>query len=116
MPVSNPRNRRQSKTAQANPCDGCGRVLPKGSIVTIWTVWRDGFKHRLRFCSDCQGVIYGCESRRSIDFHPDTQGYICREICECCDSFPLCEKVEYQRGSEPGELFFGDLPIDGTER
>ena len=91
-------------------CDGCGRVLPKGSLVTMWSVWRDNLRHRLRFCSDCQGVIYGCETRRSIDFGNDSMGYICREICERCDSFPLCEKVEYLRDGEPGEMFFGDLP------
>lgn len=109
MPAFNPRNRRQSRTMQVNPCDGCGRILPKGSIVTIWTVWRDGFKHRLRFCSDCQGIIYGCDERRAIDFQEDFGGCICREICECCSTFPFCEKVEHLRQSRPGDLFFGDL-------
>ena len=111
MPVANPRYRRKSRTMQPNPCDGCGRIIPKGSLITIWTIWLDGMKHRLRFCSDCQNVIYGCDIRRAIDIRSDLHKHMCREICECCDEYPLCGKVDYQRNSEPGDIFFGDLPV-----
>ena len=112
MSVYNPRGTRKVRTAQANQCDGCGRILPKGSVVTLWTVWLDGMKERLRFCSDCSGVIYGCDRRRRVDVASDVHSHMCREMCGCCDEYPFCGKVEYMRESEPGDLYFGDLPLD----
>ena len=111
MPVNSPK-RRVSKVRKPQVCDGCGAVLPKGSNMLTWAVWSEGEKIRLRFCSRCQGVIYGCDARRSIDlFGEDDCTYICRNICECCDDYPSCGKVDYMRESQPGDLFFGDLPI-----
>ena len=37
--------------------------------------------------------------------------YIIRDICESCDSFPFCDKVDYLRDSEPGSLHLRDLGI-----
>ena len=93
-------------------CRGCGRRLPKGSWVLIWQVWIDYQRDRFRLCSDCPEIVYGCEDRRPI-CHQDDE-FIVRDLCECCDRFPFCEKVEYLRRSEPGDWFFGDLPIDGN--
>ena len=107
--VYNPRNpdRKLAKTLQDNPCDGCGRILPKGSRMLIWSVWIHGLRRRLRFCSDCQGVIYGCDSRRPIDVQEDE--FLIRDICECCDDYPICVKVDYMREFRPGALWFGDF-------
>lgn len=94
------------RTAKAQECDGCGRLLPKGSRMLRWNVWEDGYKIRLRFCEDCERVIYGCGSRRSLDFADDM---MVREVCETCDDFPVCDRVEYLRESERGKIFFGGL-------
>ena len=122
MPAYNASERRVSRMTRTNPCDGCGRILPSGSEVVMWSVWVEGARYRLRFCSDCQGVIYGCGSRegkrRPIDIERDVGTLICRSICECCDEYPVCGKVDYQRESRPGDIFFGDLPLptDGDDR
>ena len=115
MPVYNPLNpnRRLSRTSQENRCDGCGRVLPKGSYVLIWSVWRFGRRRRLRFCSGCQSVIYGCDERRSIDMEDESE--LIRCFCESCDSFPVCDRVEFLKGSRPGDIYFGDLRIGGCQ-
>lgn len=107
MPVWNPKsNKRLSKTAAVHRCDGCGRVLPKGSAVLQWSVWRDGFRNRLRFCSGCRSIIYSCDGRRPLDC---TDDLIVRDMCECCDSFPVCPMVQYLRESKPDDVWFGDL-------
>lgn len=102
---------RSCKTRKAHPCAGCGRVLPKGSVVTRWTIWRDGYRHELKLCSDCQEVVYGCDRRPKLDYDPMEEGYMLRNMCERCDYYPTCDKVDYQRREEPGEIFFGDLPL-----
>lgn len=107
MPVSNPSGH-FGRTMQANVCNGCGRVLPKGSVMLLWSVWRRGFRNRVRLCRDCADIVYGCESRRPLDI---SDQLIIRDLCECCDSFPVCPKVQYLRESEPGELWFGGLEI-----
>ena len=108
MPVSNPSSRSIITTARVQKCDGCGRTLPKGSKVLRWQVWVDGEKYRVRFCSDCQEVV-SCDVRRPFDIQRDVYTYMCREICEHCDEFPMCAKADYIRGSEVGDVWFGDL-------
>lgn len=105
--------KRLSRIMKMQRCKGCGRKLPRGSLMLIWQVWIDYQRERFRLCSDCQEVIYGCETRRPIS-HQDDE-LIVRDLCERCDSFPVCDKVGYLRDSEPGDWFFGDLPIPGRE-
>lgn len=90
-------------------CKGCGRVMPKGSWVLLWHVWHDYQQEKWRLCSDCQRIIYECDGRRPICHQQDT--YIIRDLCESCDGFPFCDKVDYLRESEPGSLHMGDLGI-----
>lgn len=97
-------------TAQ-NPCDGCGRILPKGSVVLMRSAWSDGFRRRVRLCTDCQGVVYGCELMAGRRLDADAECMV-RDVCECCDSFPVCDRVQYLRKQEPGELWLGD--VDGV--
>lgn len=68
-----------------------------------------GLNRRMRFrmCSDCQSVIYDCDCRRPIDKEHDE--LIVREMCQCCDRFPYCERVEYLRTTRPGDWMFADL-------
>ncbi len=114
--------RKRVVTRKQWACDGCGRVLPKGSRVLQWQVWRQvpktkgkvsthtfNVKTRLRFCSDCESVIYGCDGRESIRFESDDM--LVRRLCERCDEYPFCDKVTYMRKDLPGKVFFGDLPM-----
>lgn len=99
--------KRLGKIRAHQRCNGCGRLLPKSSWMCIWQVWSEGRRERLRFCSDCQDVIYGCDERKPM--HYQDGGNIIRDICRSCDSFPFCERVEYLKGSEPDDWYFGDL-------
>ena len=111
MPVFNPlsKDRRQSKLASVKRCDGCGSILPKGSMALIWSIWQDGQQNRYRLCSKCQNVIYGCKTRRSIDI--DHDDLLVRDICESCDGYLTCPKVQYLKERSVGEITFDDLPI-----
>ena len=75
--------------------------------MLIWQVWIDRARERFRFCSDCQRIIYNCTDRRRISWQDDR--WLIRDICESCDGFPFCDKVEYLRTSKPEDLFLGDL-------
>lgn len=110
MPVTNGRAH-VARTRRTNPCDGCGRILPCGSEAMLWSIWSDGFRRRVRLCSDCQEVVYGCSSRRPLDSGSDE--HMVRDMCERCDGYPFCERVEYLRGSRPGDIHFGDLHVGG---
>lgn len=101
--------KRLSKTVAPHTCKGCGRILPKNSWMLIWQVWIDYRRERFRFCSDCQRIIYGCEDRPAL-CHQEND-LLVRDMCERCDGFPLCDKVEYLRTSRPGDLYLGD--VDG---
>jgi len=105
MPVYNGKSH-IGRTSKTNACNGCGRILPKGSMMTLWSVWRKGFRHRVRLCSGCRSIVYGCKERRPLDIG---DALIVRDMCECCDSFPLCTRVQYLRDSEPGDMWFGDM-------
>ena len=105
---------RLSLTRKPHVCDGCGRVLPKHSWVLMWSIWTDfHYRNRIRLCSDCQDICYNCNTRREMRYGTDE--YLIRDICETCDSFPWCDRVDYLRGSKPGDLCLGDLDgvIDG---
>ena len=109
MPVSNPKaNRRLSKTTAPHACSGCGAMLPKGSMVLIWSIWSKGMRNRYRFCSGCQSVIYDCKERRPMDVQHDY--WLVRDICESCDGYLTCPRVQYMKDTPPGEVTFADLP------
>lgn len=98
-----------TRTRSLQRCRGCGRRLPARSWVALWSVWHEGERERMRLCSDCQEVVYGCPDREPICHQRDE--WIVRNLCECCDRFPVCEKVEYLRDTRPGDIFFGDLDM-----
>lgn len=107
MPVYN-RKAHIGKTRTVKPCDGCGCVLPKGSMVMLWRIWIKGLQRKVRLCSRCQDVVYGCAGRAGLDCEHE---FMVRELCESCDSFPVCSRVKYLREENPGEIWFGD--VDG---
>ena len=96
-----------SKTYKPQVCKGCGRRLPKGSYMLIWQVWIDYQRHRFRLCSDCQKIIYGCKDRPPL-CHQEHE-WIVRGMCQSCDEFPFCDKVEYLRNSVPNDIYLGDV-------
>ena len=108
MPVYN-RKAHIAPTRKNHPCDGCGRIIPSHSLVMHWTIWIKGHCRRVRLCTDCQEVIYGCEHRKENIPLNCKDDFMVREACEGCDYFPFCEKVEYLRKQEPGEIWFGDV-------
>ena len=113
MALYNGRGGKLSKTRANQRCDGCGCICPQGSRMLIWQVWRDGFRDRVRFCLRCRDVINGCDDRRRLDY--DADDLMVRDMCERCDSFPFCEKVEYLREEMPGDLYFGGLEMPTAE-
>lgn len=108
MSVFNPKGKVSAMT-KTNRCDGCGRILPKGSMALMWSVWSEGSRFRLRFCSDCQSIVYGCKERKPFDVQ--NEELFVRETCERCDEYPFCGKVEFLKESMPGDLWFGDIPM-----
>ena len=107
MPVNN-RKAHIGKTMTVKPCDGCGRTLPKGSKVMMWRLWINGFQRKVRLCSDCQDVIYGCDREVNGMRMKDDEEHMVREMCGRCDSYPVCQKVKYLKESKPGDVWFGD--------
>lgn len=110
--VISPHGKRLSRTVKPQVCKGCGRNLPKWSWMLIWQVWIDYQRHRFRLCSDCQRIIYECDERPPLS-HQDNE-WLVRDMCERCDGFPFCDKVEYLRDSKPGDMYLGD--VDGIDR
>lgn len=108
--------KRLSRMRSVQRCKGCGRMLPPGSLVVIWQVWCmvEGRNRRMRFrfCPDCQEVVYGCRHRPLDKEHDEL---LVRDMCECCDGFPNCPKVEYLRKSRPGEWCFDGLDTDSRK-
>ena len=94
---------------KTHTCNGCGCVLPRGSAILMWSVWKNGKRHRYRLCSRCQEPIYACD-REKMGRHLDSdEKYMVRAMCQTCDTFPVCDKVDYMRKEQPGEVFWGDL-------
>lgn len=94
------------KSLKIRKCDGCGRTLPSGSRTLRWSTFNQGMTRWMYFCSDCERVIYGCEGHPKMDIDA---WWCVRDVCERCGKLESCDKVGYQRSSEPGDLFFGDL-------
>mgnify|MGYP007135613930 CR=1 FL=1 len=99
-----------AKTRTVQRCNGCGRILPKGSLVLLWSIWDFEGRHNVRICQDCERVVYDCEKRRALNWQQDE--CLVRDLCKCCDLYPWCEKVEYLRNSAEGEVFFGAVDAD----
>ena len=88
-------------------CRGCGRSLPAGSETAPWSVWDGGFRHRAKLCPECEAVVYGCHERRRLSWDDDL--WLVREMCSTCDAYPLCERSEYLRRTQPGDWCFSAL-------
>lgn len=101
-----------AKTRKLWVCKGCGRLIPKGSHVLVWNMWINRKLNRWRFCSDCQEVIYDCDGREPINYQRDE--HLVRDFCKSCDSYPVCDKVEYLRKSKVGDINFADLEMYQT--
>lgn len=95
------------KTRTPHSCDGCGRVIPEGSEVVEWDVWLDNLRERIWLCGRCLGIVE-CDARRPLDIRRDIHTYFCREICEHCDDYPLCERAEHLQTSEVGSVIYGE--------
>lgn len=100
--------KRLGRLTKNQVCRGCGRRLPSRSWSMIWSVWIDGKRQWWRFCSDCQDVIYGCDRRRKLD---DGDEFLVRDMCVECADYPFCDKIDWMRGSNTGDWYFGDLDI-----
>ena len=100
--------KRLSKIRKSQVCNGCGRILPKGSLMMIWQVWIKKKRYRFRFCSDCQKIIYECQKRPPLSYQDNE--FLIRDMCQCCNRFPICENVKYLRNSNKGDLHLGDIP------
>lgn len=87
--------------------------MPAGAWCIIWSVWDDGFRELVRLCEDCEDVVYGCHSRRPLDYQGDR--WLVRDMCVECDQYPTCERAAYLRESVPGEWFLGALERKATE-
>ena len=101
---TSPFGHKLTKTNSVHYCGGCGRLLPRTSEVCQWSIWDEEGRHRVYLCPDCERVIYTCHNRRKLSWQDDT--YLVRDMCETCDSFPWCDKVEWLRQEEVGRAYF----------
>lgn len=93
-------NPKLTRLRKPHECDGCGRVLPKGSDVHRRHVSEYGDRREMTWCESCWRVIGECRTDKvNIAAELDV-----RQYCRACDDYPLCGSAAYLRGSRPGDL------------
>lgn len=99
------------RTRSETVCDGCGRTIPYGSHVIRWNCWDRGRKVRVRFCRDCERVIYECESHgRVYVYHDDVdKKLLVAKMCRSCDRYLSCPMSEFLRTMGPDDIWWGGL-------
>lgn len=94
---TNPKLTRLRKEMQ---CDGCGRILPKGSDVHRRQVTEFGERRAMTWCESCWRVIGEC-GRDEVNIAGEQD---VRQCCLACDDYSLCGAAAYLRQSRPGDL------------
>lgn len=81
-------------------CDGCGRLLPKGSDIHRRHVSEFGERRSMTWCESCWSVMRECgDGKVNIFGEQDV-----RQCCLACDDYPLCGTAAYLRESRPGDF------------
>ena len=99
------------RTAKPQICDGCGRKIPMWSWVIRWNCWDRGRKIRVRFCKDCEEVIYRCKKHGRVYVYNDgvAKKLLVANLCRSCPGYLSCEKAEYLRTMNPDDTWWGGL-------
>ena len=93
-------NPKLTRLRKERPCDGCGRLLPKGSDIHRRHVSEFGERRSMTWCESCWSVMRECgDGKVNIFGEQDV-----RQCCLACDDYPLCGTAAYLRDSRPGDL------------
>lgn len=93
-------NDKTTKIRKPSVCDGCGRVLPKGSLIHRRYISDYSDKWVFNWCNSCWEIIKKCRSDKIDVFNYESV----REHCEKCDNYSLCELCEYLQNTKPGDV------------
>lgn len=95
--LDNPKLTRLRKPCE---CDGCGRVLPKGSDVHRRHVSDYGDRRAMTWCESCWKVM----KKRGVRKVNILSNQDVRQYCQACDDYSLCDAAAYLRESRPGDF------------
>lgn len=105
-------NRRWATCRKVHVCRTCGRRIPVGSKCVLRKWYRGKSPGWIRECAECSNAKLDCRRlHESIDWKSE---FPVRDVCTRCDDYPVCGLIPHIRGSEPGDMAWECVGLDGS--
>lgn len=94
-----------TKTNKEHLCKGCGCRLPKGAEVNSREIAEYGEHRKVYWCNRCWAIMRSCMLKEKVGYQTEQD---VRKYCKECQSYPLCDKVDYLREEPVGAIYWGN--------